>query len=371
MEPERKKFKEYFDREAAKALATQIIRVYAKFPKKKFIDACLLDLSAKEFNARVAQFSQALKISLPNDIPTALEILRESLPAPLPNCDAVMDGWLQWPLGQFIADEGVEYFDESMLTMTELTQRFSSEFAVRPFVDMRQQETIKYLRDLTGHDSPHVRRWCSEGLRTRLPWGKKLTGLIENPKPVIPILDALKDDEEEYVRRSVANNLNDLSKDHPALVVDKCSKWYRGQNPKRVKLVKQALRGLLKDGDVSALAVLGFGNVSDLKVGLSATPSTIKLGSAVTLNAEIESQSARDQELLIDFIVHYVRKNGSKSPKVFKWKVATLGSKETLTLQKKVAFKKTTVRELYSGKHMIELQINGRQVGKAEILLKR
>ena len=169
---DKKLFKNWFDDQAAKALASQLRRADSSFPNKKFIRIATQDLASLELAGRVNQFAAALASCWPDDIPKSLAIIRASLPPPLPDCEAVTDGWLQWPIGQYIADRGLEHFNDSMLTMLELTQRFSSEFAVRPFVEHRQQETIQYLRDLTDHESPHVRRWCSEGLRTRLPWGK-------------------------------------------------------------------------------------------------------------------------------------------------------------------------------------------------------
>ena len=367
MASERKAFKEYFDRTAAEQLATQLSTAYPELPRNRFINECLKGLESLEFVARVTQFSNVMRDTLPNDVPSALRILHDSLPEPLPNCDAVMDGWLQWPVGQFIADYGVEHFDESMRTMLALTQCFSAEFAVRPFVEHHQKRTIGHLKELTDHPSPHVRRWCSEGIRTRLPWGKKLTKLIENPKPILPILERLKDDKELYVRRSVANNLNDLSKDHPALITARCEKWYQATRAERVSLVKQALRGLIKEGDPAALAVIGFSKARNVDAAIKVSKQSVAIGASIDLTAEIKSASNQMQPLLIDYLVHYVRKNGSPSPKVFKWKTLELPPGESITLRKKQSFKQTSVREIYPGPHLIELQINGVRVAQTSL----
>ena len=146
-----------------------------------------------------------------------------------------------------------------MTAMIELTQRFSSEYAVRPFVERYPEATFKRLLALTDDPSPHVRRWCSEGTRPRLPWGAKLHHLVADPSPIWPILEALKDDDELYVRRSVANNLNDIGKDHAALVVERCQAWLEDGNAQRDWTVKHGLRSLVKDGDPGALAVMGYG----------------------------------------------------------------------------------------------------------------
>lgn len=367
---ERKRFKDWFDEEAARALAGQIGAIDKRFSNKKFIELATSGLQDLEFAGRVGQFADALAACLPDDVPQALGILRDSLPAPLPDCDAVMDGWLQWPVGQFIANRGIEHFEESMLTMIELTRRFSSEFAVRPFVEHRQKETISYLRDLTDHESAHVRRWCSEGVRTRLPWGKKLHRLIADPKPVLPILDALKDDHEVYVRRSVANNLNDLSKDHPELVIAQCGKWYRQDKPQRITLVKQALRGLIKAGDPAALTVIGFAPPEKIQARLSVAAREITLGGTIELTAEITSRALKMQPLLIDYVVHFVRKNKKQGAKVFKWRTLDLGTGDTAIITKKHSFKASTVRALYPGTHFIEMQINGVLVASTAVELR-
>lgn len=366
---EPKLFKDWFDPGAAKALAEQMRRADANFPAKKFVRIASSNLAPLEFAGRVKQFSEALASCLPQDTPRALALLRASFPEPLPDCEAVTDGWLQWPIGQYIADHGLDEFDESMLTMIELTQRFSAEFAVRPFVEHRQGETISYLKKLTDHESPHVRRWCSEGLRTRLPWGKKLNELIANPKPVLPVLEALKDDAEIYVRRSVANNLNDIAKDHPDLVKARCKRWFQSSKAHRVSLVKHAMRTLIKDGDTEALNIIGFSAPKRLRASLTASNASPRIGESVTLLATLESDEIKPQPILIDYLVHYVRKNGSTSGKVFKWKQLELHKGQRVELQKKHSFKTTTVRALYPGAHRVELQVNGVRVASTEVRL--
>lgn len=245
---ERKAFKDWFDKAAARVLAGQVAGAMPSFDQEQFIRLASRNLKALEFAGRVRQFSDALAATLPKPIPKALAVLTESLPPPLPDCEAVTDGWLQWPLGQFIADHGLEYFDASMEAMMELTQRFSSEYAIRPFVERYPEATFDRLLALTDDPNPHVRRWCSEGTRPRLPWGKKLQGLVADPTPIWPILEALKDDGELYVRRSVANNLNDIAKDHAPLVVQRCMAWSEDSNERRDWAIKHGLRSLIKAG---------------------------------------------------------------------------------------------------------------------------
>ncbi len=368
-ESERKLFKDWFDTDAARALAKQLSGVTKDFPTRRFVKLATKDIVALEFAARVNQFSRAIRDALPDKVDRALGIIRDSFPEPLPDCESVTDGWLQWPVGQFIADYGLDDFDHSMLTMTELTQRFSSEFAVRPFMQHYQKDTITYLKQLTDHPSPHVRRWCSEGTRTRLPWGRKLNQLIDNPKPVLPILEALRGDEERYVRRSVANNLNDIAKDHPDMVIARCDKWMKNKTAHTEEVVKHALRSLIKDGDKSALKALGFAKPSKLTCSIESDKSKVALGGSINLSATVSSKSKSSQPLIVDYVVHYIRKNGTASEKVVKWKNIDMQAGGLLEIRKKQSFKQTSVRALYPGKHRIDLQINGARVASTAISL--
>jgi 3-methyladenine DNA glycosylase AlkC len=369
MAEERKAYKDYFDRQAAKALSSQVAAAMPDFDRNGFVRRAVRNIDTLEFHGRVKLFADALYACLPDDIPESLDILTRSLPEPLPDCEAVTDGWLQWPLGQFIADHGLPHFDQSMHAMTELTQRFSSEFAVRPFVQHRPDETFAYLMSQLDHPSPHVRRWCSEGVRTRLPWGAKLNALVADPTPIWPILDALIDDDELYVRRSVANNLNDIAKDHPADAVKRAKGWLKKRSQHREWVVKHGLRTMIKNGDPAALALIGYGAPKGVSVELAIKPKKIAIGGALELNATLVSTARNSQNLLLDYIVHYVRKAGKSGSKVFKWTTLEIAAGETITLSRKHPMRQTTVRALYPGKHKVELQLNGQVVAEADFVL--
>ena len=367
---DRKLYKDYFDKAAAAAMANQVATVYKDFDKAAFKRAALRHINTLEFKDRVVQFSNALHQTLPSTYPKAIKILQKSFPkAPL-SAESVMDGWLQWPVGQFIADYGVDHFDESMQAMVILTQKFSSEFAVRPFVERYPGKTLSALLDLTRHPDEHVRRWCSEGTRTRLPWGIKLHGLIKNPNPVWPILDKLIDDESLYVRRSVANNINDLSKDHPQQVLKKCAQWQKKNSAHRLWVIKHGLRGLIKAGNSDALDLVGYGKPENIVAELTISPTSIAIGKSVQLSTQLSNISTRSQSLMIDYVVHYVRKNNAKGGKVFKWKSLELAAGKSVTLSKKQAMKPATVRALYEGVHKVEVQVNGHRLAESEFLLK-
>jgi len=366
---ERKAFKDWFDKSAAAAMADQICAVHKEFDKASFRRRALKKIEVLEFNDRVKQFSDALHQTLPASYPEAIGILVASLPEEV-DAASVTDGYLQWPIGQFIADYGTDHFKQSIVAMTELTQRFSSEFAVRPYVEKYPDQTLAYLQKQTSHPSEHVRRWCSEGTRTRLPWGNKLNDLIAEPEPVFPILEALLDDESLYVRKSVANNLNDLSKDHPQLVINKCRGWKRKNSPHRDWIIKQGLRGLIKLGDPAALELTGFGTPEKVKVALEVSPSVIKVGQTVTMKAVIGNNSKKNQSLMIDYVVHYVRKNSVVNEKVFKWKTVDIEAGGTITVKKSHPMKETTIRALYKGRHKLEVQVNGVRLASGSFTLK-
>jgi len=368
--PERTAFKDWFDEQAATQLADQFSAASREFDRRKFLRMAKKDLSSLEFQARVKQFAAALAASLPDDIPEALDILTRSLPPAHHDCEEVSDGWLQWPLGYFIAEYATDHLDPAFEAMTQLTARFTSEFAVRPYVEKYPDEIFARLLKLCAAPNPHVRRWCSEGTRTRLPWGRKLHTLIEDPSPILPILEALKNDDELYVRRSVANNLNDLAKDHPVLVVSISKKWMKGASDERAWIVRHALRTLIKDGNQGALGVMGFHPPKGIEAHFSSSPAAITIGDSVEMEATLTNRGRIYRKLVVDYAVHYARKASKISAKVFKWKTLELPAGESITLQKKHPMRVTTVRALYPGAHKVELQVNGVRLDEASFHLR-
>lgn len=360
MTEEPKDFKDRFDTRAAKELAAQICTVWNEFDQKRFLKLATQNLASLEMTARVRQFSDALAKALPEDIPVALEILVRSLPAPMESCDDFKSSWIQWPIAHFISQHGLPHYDQSMAALREITMRFTSEFAVRPFAVAYPEKVYADLLKLTADPNPHVRRWCSEGLRPRLPWGQRLNDLVADPTPLWPILDALRNDPEPYVRRSVANHLNDVAKDHPEWVVAKCTKWIKsGRNKELDQLVRHALRTLIKNGHPGALALLGFAPLKKTDANFAIRRKTVRIGSPLELTLTLISSSKAAQKIVIDFAIHFLRKNGSHSRKVFKWRTLSLPGGATLSISKKHPFRKTTIRALYTGLHRVELLVNG------------
>lgn len=370
MAEKKKDFKEMFDHQAARQLAAQVSSAWRKFDQKSFVFAATQNLSALEMTPRVRQFSDALAAELPSDIPSAIKILVRSLGAPMEGCDDLKSSWILWPVAHFIGDHGLPHYQQSMAALREITMRFTSEFAVRPFAAAYPEKVYQDLLKLAADPNPHVRRWCSEGSRPRLPWGQRLNDLVADPSPLWPILDALRDDPELYVRRSVANSLNDIAKDHPELVVKKCAEWMKyGRSRELDQLIRHALRTLIKNGYPSALALLGYSPIQKAQADFSIATTRIPIGKPLEMSLTLISQNKNDQKLVIDFAIHFLRKNGSHSRKVFKWKPTLLPAGKTLTLSKKHALKITTIRTLYPGLHGVELLVNGATLSETPFLL--
>lgn len=359
MVEERRLFKDYFDRQAAQALAQQIARAHRSFDQRAFVKAALVQNKKLEMMDRVRQWSTALRQHLPSDTAKALAILERSLPSALPDASEVTHGFVQWPIGQFIADYGLEAPDAAFDIMPELTKRFSSEFAIRPFVAEHPERTFAACLRWSSDENVHVRRLASEGIRPRLPWGAVLRSLVEDPSPILPVLENLKDDPEDYVRRSVANNLNDIAKDHPQVVLATCRRWKAGATEERRWIIRRALRSQVKAGSSAALSILGFAAPKQLEAGLQVSPKSVPLGESIALELSLLNGAARKQKLLVDFRIHYAGKDGPRKPKVFKWKELTLGKGQSTTLQKRVRMEPRSIRKLYPGKHVVDIQVNG------------
>ncbi|MBT6273785.1 MAG: hypothetical protein HOI95_06605 [Chromatiales bacterium] len=204
---------------------------------------------------------------------------------------------------------------------------------------------------------------------SRLPWGKKLKFLSADPGPIWPIVDALKDDSEEYVRQSVANNLNDIAKDHPEATIAFCRRLIDAPTASRTRIVNHTLRSLIKDGEPAALQVVGFGPPKGLSSTLTATPTQVAPEDKVVLRAEVSSASTRAQNLVIDYVVYFMRKNGGASPKVFKSTTLEIPGKTTLTFNKTHPLRITTIRALYPGTHEVAIQVNGVQLARTSFEL--
>jgi 3-methyladenine DNA glycosylase AlkC len=250
-----------------------------------------------------------------------------------------------------------------------ITQRFSAEFAIRPFIVHDPDTVFATLQRWTVDPSAHVRRLVSEGSRPRLPWGIRLQALVADPSPTLPLLAALQDDASDYVRRSVANHLNDIAKDHPAVVVDWVSHHRPGASSARLALLRHASRGLVKAGHAGMLSAWGLGRPFQGRATLQAELSRVMLGGELPFALTLQSTSRSTQRLVVDYAVHHVKADGSRRPKVFKGWSVELAPRERRTLHRRHPLKPVTTRRYHAGQHQLDLRINGVVLATADFEL--
>jgi len=361
-------FKEYIGPDVVRGLAEDLVATGA-LDVEAFVASATDGLDTLELKARVTQVAAALRGHLDPDYRRALAHILRALPPVLRGTDGVTGGFGYWPYAHFIEAYGEAHFEASMKGMLEITQRFTAEFAVRPFLVRETERTLAWLRGQLDHPSHHVRRWISEGTRPRLPWGVRLNAFVADPGLTLPFLESLRDDPQAYVRRSVANHLNDVAKDHPDFVVEVAERWWEDGNETRRRLLRHALRGLVKQGHPGALAVLGYGPARAELVTFEASDAVTLGGSPLSLTVALRSTAKRSQPLLIDFAIHHRKANGQTAPKVFKWTQRELGPGETLTLTKQHAMRPITTRRYYPGRHAAELLVNGESLGRVDFEL--
>lgn len=373
MEP----FKNLLNKKVIQGMAPHFKRHYPKFDSAGFIRTATKDLNKRELKARTIHITQTMIEYLPKDFEKTGRILMASLGPPLDDDlsagtidERGIGGWAVSSLTHYVALRGHNHFDFSMLLLKEMTKSFTAEFDIRFFLIESPKKTLAVLKKWAKDENHHVRRLASEGCRPRLPWGMSLPQYIQNPSPIIKLLELLKDDDKEYVRRSVANNLNDIAKDHPEIVAELATQWMTDASKERQKLIRHACRTLIKNGHKKTLKVFGYkpAKLSQAVVKIE-TPEVV-FGDALEFTLHIESKTKKDQALLIDYIIHHQKANGKTSPKVFKWKTTTLAANKGLSSTKKHPMRQVTTRVYHPGLHTLEVIINGVSMGTTDFQLK-
>jgi 3-methyladenine DNA glycosylase AlkC len=361
-----------FNERAVSQLAANLGRAWPEFDVRGFRDAIIPRLEQLSFSQRSNLIRDSLWMYLPQDYPRALAILLAALPPELPHCEVTgLDGFIILPQNDFVAKYGLDHFELSMQALYEMTRRFSAEGAIRAFLLKYPERTLAILSRWAEDENCHVRRLVSEGTRPRLPWAIRLQPFIADPYPVLRLLEKLKNDPVLMVRRSVANNLNDIAKDHPALVVDRLQRWSRSKAEGTQWLIRHAARTLIKQGNPEALKLFGFD--PEVRIALSEITlnrQTIMVGDSLHFSFEVTSQSRQAQNLVIDYIIHHVKANGKLQGKVFKLTKKKLNAGESVRIAKKHSFRPISTRRYYPGLHRLEIQINGTVYGRAEFELK-
>jgi 3-methyladenine DNA glycosylase AlkC len=364
--------KDQFGPSAPRAIAAMIRAVHPGFAHEAFLREALAGYGPLSLTGRGFKIAEALRTHLPPEYPKAIDVLLASASQPHEHRAAGgMAGFLYMPHLFFISRHGLDHFEDSMRAQYVLTQLFTAEFSIRAFLDKHPEATLARLREWAEDPSPHVRRLVSEGTRPRLPWAPRLRAFQKDPLPVIELLELLKDDPELYVRRSVANNLNDIGKDHPELLATLAKRWLRGATEERRWIVNHALRSAVKRADAHALGALGFGGKAEVELrGARITPQRTKIGGSVTISFELANRTRKPQRVMADLVVHFVKARGTGA-KTFKLKAVDLGARESISLRKKIGLSQLTTRKHYPGVHAVEAQLNGRRVPIGRFVLSR
>ncbi len=361
--------KDRLDRPAVRCIADNIARV-AEFDARGFVRTATKDFASLELKARVQAIIEALARYLPDDPAEAIGVLVRAREG-WTRAPGIEHDFAGWPVNDFVGVKGLDCFDASMAALPHLTSLFTAEFAIRPFLAARPHDVLAHLRRWVEHEDEHVRRLVSEGTRPRLPWAPRLTVFDDDPAPVLALLEALRDDPSETVRRSVANHLNDLTKSDPDRVIEVCRAWLEGASDERRWIVRHALRTLVKAKHPEALAVLGFDPRVRVEVeGLRLSKKGIALGEDLHIDFVVRSSAKRTQALVIDYAVHHVKADGSRRPKVFKLQTAELDAGASIAVSKKHRVRPISTRKYYPGRHAVEILINGRSFGTTEFDLR-
>lgn len=350
--------KEIFNAERLQHIASEMSAVYPAFKAKAFLKHANQGLAELSVMQRMARVSESLHAVLPLDYEDSLEVLRELAPR-------LNSGFVSMCLPHYVASYGGHAFDTSMQALKYFTTFGSSEFAIRHFLRSDLERALELMHDWTQDQNHHIRRLASEGTRPRLPWSFRLEAVQANPQLTAGILDRLKADESLYVRKSVANHLNDVTKEHPAWVLDTIEGWPL-ENKHTAWIARHALRSLIKQGDLRALTVIGAGAKAEVELlDVRVEPAVVRLGEAITLSFTVKSTVAHEQRLVIDYAIDYVKANGGVSGKVFKLKTVVLAGFGEVVVARRQVIRDFTTRRHFLGRHGVRVLVNGEVLGSA------
>lgn len=343
------------------ALASELAAAWPDFPATAFLAEASDGLEALELKARIRQVATALERALPDDATQVVAVLDAAL------ASLSFAGWMVWPCAELIGRLGPDRPDVIVPFMARLTPRSSCEFAIRGCIERHRELTFSYLDRWTSDPDEHVRRLVSEGTRPRLPWGTRLRALQRDPAPAIALLDRLRDDPSEYVRRSVANHLGDIVKDHPGLALATATRW-KAEGGRHVdEVVRHGLRTLIKAGDPAALSLVGYDADAPVRLThLSIDPERLAIGEAGRISVELVADSAEPVPVVVEYLVHYPGVRGPRKPKAYRLAERILEPGVACTLQRRHTFAHASIRTLYPGVHVIEVQVNGRILGSCQ-----
>lgn len=378
MATHRKTYKQFslkdllFNEAKVKRLADEIKTAHPPFASTAFVREVVLAFPEQELMERIMGIRDALKRHLPAEYFEAVAVILKALPEALDNTktDDDFGEFIYAPYSYFVAEYGCtkKHLKVSLHALEEITKRFSAEASLRSFINLFPKETYQSVAKWAKSPEYHVRRLASEGTRPNLPWAKKI---VYDQTIMLPILDILHADKTRYVTRSVANHLNDVSKFAPEEVLGSLAAWQKAgkQNSRELAFITaHSLRTLIKVGDARALKLLGYTNAK-LKSKLELTEAKVKVGNQVEFLLALTNQEMAPANLLVHYVIHFKKANGSLSPKVFLAKKLKLNSGESVTIKKSHSLKPMTTRVLHTGEHLLEVRVNGQTVATEKFVL--
>jgi len=326
-----------------------------KFKKLIFND----EFQTYELKERMTHTAKVLHCFLPTEFDKASKTLFNIIEK-LRISNAKEDGFEYMFLPEYISMYGLNDYESSISALEFITQFVSCEFAVRPYILKYEKKMLQQMLSWSRHESSKVRRLASEGSRPRLPWAIALPGLKKSPEPLLAILHNLKQDSSETVRRSVANNLNDISKDNPEFVIDVVQSW-KAVTKETDALLKHACRTLLKKGDKKALEIFGFDSHSIQLIDFKIITPKVNMGGELQFSFSISNTNSKKQMARLEYGLYYKKQNGKLSKKVFKISEREIEGNKSFQILKKQSFKLITTRKYYSGLHQLSIIINGQE----------
>ncbi len=357
---ETNKLKDLFTAEVIRHLGEDVAVAHPGFDVDAFVATAIggdwLDLTFTQRSQRIADVLWSMLDMSPRDV---LDVLVTALPfVPDDGAASLSDGLRWWPFGDLIATYCVEEYALGMAACVELTKHFTAEFAVRPFLT-KYPQALERVAGWTHDPNENVRRLASEGTRPRLPWAKRLDLPVD---AVLDLLSQLRSDPSPYVRRSVANHLNDLAKDDPERIITLLETWHAEGVEETTQIVRHAMRNLLKQGHPRALALFGFESPQIQVRSLSVDPDPVAIGDRLRVDFELRSTSTAPQRLMVDLVVGFATATGHLAPKVFKFREIDLSAQAVESCVRTFDFVHRSTRRLHPGAHHVTVRVNGQDL---------
>lgn len=361
--------KDIYSPEFYKKFSAILKKVLPEFKEKKFTQLIFDEnWEQRELKDRMNHTAQVLHHFLPAQYTKAAKALVKIFETMGHGGSSEM-GFEYMFIPAYIEQFGTDYFATSVKTMERITQFASCEFAVRPFYLKYPEKMLAQTMAWAKHPNHMVRRLASEGCRPRLPWAMALPFLKKDPQPIIPILETLINDENEWVRRSVANNLNDIAKDHPDTVIHLTKKW-QGTNANVDWVLRHGNRTLLKQGNTQSLMLFGFSAPKHIEIAdLQIVTPKVKIGADLRFNFVLRNKAKKASKIRLEYGLYYKKANGSLARKVFQLSEKVYPGHAEIRLEKKQSFKIISTRKFYTGGHELSIIVNGQEFVKSEFIL--